>query len=144
MENEYRIRLIFDQLLVITQSNQNYEKGRFFLAMCHFFYAVDNASKMWEIQLKCLCMYRSVDFSPLNRIKAIRPYFGIYVSFSVSTILMGNIVRKDKNQDATFANVLLFEDFYCLEHSGKEGGGQHQKWVQTYFSNCFCYWRTYY
>ena len=100
--------------------------------------------KMWEIQPKCLCMYRSVDFSPLNRIKAIRPYFGIYVSFSVSTILMGNIVRKDKNQDATFANVLLFEDFYCLEHSGKEGGGQHQKWVQTYFSNCFCYWRTYY
>ena len=70
-------------------------------------------------------MYRSVDFSPLNRIKAIRPYFGIYVSFSVSTILMGNIARKDKNQDATFANVLLFEDFYCLEHSGKEGGGQH-------------------
>ena len=70
-----------------------------------------------------VCMYRSVDFSPLfnNRIKVIRPYFGIYVSFSVSFPFSWEILWGDKNQDATFANVLLFEDFYSLEHSVGKG-----------------------
>ena len=70
-----------------------------------------------------LYVYRSVDFSPLfnNRIKVIRPYFGIYVSFSVSFPFSWEILWGDKNQDATFANVLLFEDFYSLEHSVGKG-----------------------